>query len=111
MNAGERDRLERALEDIPTFDDNSIKHITCSNCNKRLMDIIKNDAIVSARKTLLRVECPFCKDTSFQQEVNGEFWMGEVEGVAQADIEWLDLEVDELKKVKNCTILVKTRKV
>jgi C4-type Zn-finger protein len=111
MNAGERDRLQRALEDFPTFDDNSIKHISCSNCNHRLLDIIKNDAIVSSRKTLLRVECPFCKDTSFQEQVNGEFWMGDLEDVVHTDIEWLDIQVDEQKKVKNCNILVKTRKV
>ncbi len=114
MNLGEKDRLEQALGDIPTFDNNSIKHIQCSNCNKRLMDIIKNEANLSLRKTLLRVECPFCKDSSFEQEIIGEFWMGDVDGVEQVDIDWQQLEVDRsvvgVRNIKNCKILVKTRK-
>jgi hypothetical protein len=110
MNAAEKEKLERALEDRPVFDENSIKHISCSNCNKRLLDIIRNDAIVSSRKTLLRVQCPFCNDTSFQHELHGEFWIGDLDDVVQSDIEWLDMQVDEMKKIKNCSILVKTRK-
>lgn len=116
MNAAEKEKLERALEDIPTFDNNSIKHITCSNCNKRLLDIIKNEANLSLRKTLLQVECPFCKDMSFEQEIQGEFWMGDCDGVEQVDIDWQELELDKNRPVgtghniKNCKILVKTRK-
>jgi len=111
MNELEKARYDEAMSEIPTFDESLIKPINCSNCNRRLLDIIRNEQIVSAKRTLMKVKCPFCNDSSFQHTIDGEFWIGDLDNVAHTDIDFEDIELDSAGKIKNCTVTVQTRKV
>lgn len=111
MNEIEKAKFDDAIAEIPTFDENSIKHTSCSNCNKRLLDIIKNENVFSSKMTILKIQCPFCNDYSFNQTIEGEFWLGNTDNVNYTEIEFKDMQLDENKKIKNCMAIISTRKV
>ena len=61
-------------------------YIKCSNCEKRLVCIAPHKLSDKVFYKLV-VECPFCKDKSFEYDIKGTMGIRPCDGVALVDIE------------------------
>jgi len=59
--------------------------IICANCNKQLLSVIKVKEDKNIQ-TAIRVQCPFCKDTSFWYKISGKIYIQSVEGLSITDM-------------------------
>jgi DNA-directed RNA polymerase subunit RPC12/RpoP len=59
--------------------------VKCANCNKPLLDVLKIQEDTNIISTI-KVECPYCSDSSFWYKISGKIYIQSHEGLSITDM-------------------------